>query len=186
VRRPAPAVEQVPALVRAPLSLGAVSQKLAAVAALFCSPRESSHRRAVRQATPFGHWEPRERRGRQMPVPARRQGSRRAIQETPYSPAARPAGQSPQPMSPESCYLRMRVRATRCRGSDPEFCIIRKQGSARRAVGPSYARTAGRSVSSSVFRSAEDGVACASRCEQVSLPLRSSSISAYLESARAL
>jgi len=35
-----------------------------------------------------GHTEPRERRGRQMPAPARRQGSRRAVQETPYSPVA--------------------------------------------------------------------------------------------------
>src|SRR5438270_10919184 len=35
---------------------------------------------------PSGHRESREPRGRQMPAPARRQGSRRAIQETPYSP----------------------------------------------------------------------------------------------------
>jgi hypothetical protein len=34
-----------------------------------------------------GRRESRERRGRQMPAPARRQGSRRAIQETPYSVA---------------------------------------------------------------------------------------------------
>ena len=43
------------------------------------SPRPS-------RAGAIGHREPRERRRRQMPAPARRQGSRRAIQETPYSP----------------------------------------------------------------------------------------------------
>ena len=39
-------------------------------------------------ASPTGHRDPRERSGPQMPAPARRQGLRRAIQETPYSPRA--------------------------------------------------------------------------------------------------
>src|ERR1019366_6814355 len=43
-------------------------------------------------ATTSGQREPRERRRRQMPAPTRRQGSRRSIQETPYSPDSRIAG----------------------------------------------------------------------------------------------
>ena len=39
-------------------------------------------------ATTSGQRQPRERRRRQMPAPTRRQGSRRSIQETPYSPLA--------------------------------------------------------------------------------------------------
>ena len=42
------------------------------------------------ETTASGHREPRERRGRQMPAPARRQGSRAAIQDTPYSPEREP------------------------------------------------------------------------------------------------
>ena len=42
-----------------------------------------------REASAFGHREPGERHGQQMPAPARRQGSRLAIQETPYSPDVR-------------------------------------------------------------------------------------------------
>ena len=49
-------------------------------------------------------------------------------------PAARSAGQSPQPMSPKACYLRMRVRAARCRGSDPEYRKSREQVSAHRGA----------------------------------------------------
>jgi hypothetical protein len=43
----------------------------------------------LRLAAAPGHREPRERRGRQTPAPVRRQGSRRASQDTPYSPNAR-------------------------------------------------------------------------------------------------
>src|ERR1019366_8852109 len=41
------------------------------------------------RATAIGYRKPRERRGRQMPAPARRQVSQRAIRGTPYSPQAR-------------------------------------------------------------------------------------------------
>ncbi len=40
------------------------------------------------RAAGIGHRQPRKRRGREMPAPTRTQGSRRAIQWTPYSPEA--------------------------------------------------------------------------------------------------
>lgn len=73
------------------------------------------------------------RRPVRRPALTPREVSRAESQETRNSPAARlaarPAGQCPQPMRPESCYFaRMQVRATRSRGSDPEFRKISRAG----------------------------------------------------------
>jgi hypothetical protein len=54
----------------------------------WCEAATMSTSTLLSRAAIPGHREPRERRGRQMPAPARRQGSRRAIQETSYSPEA--------------------------------------------------------------------------------------------------
>ena len=90
--------------------------------------------------------QPRAARWIHGPAFARREVSWPTSAETWDSPAARPAarsaGQSPQPMSPESCYLRMRVRATRCRGSHPEYRKFREQVSAHRGAETRLARQA--------------------------------------------
>ena len=72
------------------------SQKLGAVVGALLLGHESSHQRAAGLTTPPGQREPRERLRRQMPAPARRQGSRHAIQETPYSPRAGLVGRAPR------------------------------------------------------------------------------------------
>jgi hypothetical protein len=58
----------------------------------------------------YGHREPRERRGRQMPAPARRQGSGRAIRETPYSPTAGQGGSLAGIGCPASTAVKAAVR----------------------------------------------------------------------------
>jgi hypothetical protein len=50
--------------------------------------RKGTDGKLTRSRTGAGHREPRERRGRQTPAPARRQGSRRAIQKKDFIPRA--------------------------------------------------------------------------------------------------
>ena len=82
-------------------------------------------------ATTSGQREPRERRRRQMPAPTRRQGSRRSIQETPYSPDSRIAGMPNERAGSTAAACSGHQSATRqqARSSRPRPLAVRRSDS---------------------------------------------------------
>jgi hypothetical protein len=82
-----------------------ISSTLGPAGQVFVGRTSSAAGADLGEAVAPGHGEPRKRRGRQMPAPARRQGSRRAIRETPYRQKAPPEPRrrgNPRQRSPSS------------------------------------------------------------------------------------